>query len=104
MLPMIIGAAAAMQPSSKMLAREPVMSLSSAQTADAVQQCIGLGLSGIGRPLVVRVTDRRFIGFANMERTPVLVTIIDGSPTRIEVRRSFSLSTKWRHRIEFCAA
>ncbi|MBB4837302.1 hypothetical protein HNP52_000353 [Sphingomonas kyeonggiensis] len=91
-------------PSPKMLARDPVMTLTSGQSPDAVQQCVGLALDGIGRPLASREPGKRFVTFGNIETSPVLITIYEETPTRIEVRRSFALNKKWRNRIRFCAS
>jgi hypothetical protein len=91
-------------PSQGMLDRKPVMELASVQSADQLQQCVGLALERIGRPIVTRVAGRRYVTFAGVAKSPVLVTIYEGSPTRIEARTSFALNKKWRNRIRFCAS
>jgi hypothetical protein len=102
----LLGAAAqdpAARPTEKMLAREPGMVLESLKGADALQDCIGLALKDLGRPVAVRDQGRRYVGFRKIDQNVLLITIYETDPRRIEVRWTFAFNKKWRNRIRFCA-
>lgn len=91
-------------PSEKMRAREPVLTIGSEKSASDLQQCVGLALSDIGRPIATKAGDQRYVTFGSVAKSPVLITIYDGETRRLEARTSFVLNKKWRNRIRFCAS
>jgi hypothetical protein len=91
-------------PNPAMLTREPVITLKSAQAVNELQHCVGLALADIGKPVVTYAPGRRHITFGAPEHSPVLITLVEGDPVIIEVRKSFALNKKWRNRVRFCAS
>lgn len=91
-------------PTEKMLSRTPVVSVESTQSIDQLQQCIGLALEPIGRPILTRVDGRRYVTFGSVAKSATLITLYEGTPVRVEARTSFVLNKKWRNRIRFCAS